>query len=76
MLLSDNKNKLVTTLVGKMNSKDMEEKPMEDGAEQDNSMAETSAAEEIIQALKSENAAALKEALKSFMEICSYEKED
>lgn len=73
MFMSDNKKKAMSIL-GKMNGM-MEPKKEENGAEQDSSMAEDTAVEEIMQAIKSENKTGLKEALKSFIEIC-WSKED
>jgi hypothetical protein len=46
---------------------------MKDGVEQDSSYGHMAAAEEIMSAIESKDAAALKEALKSFYDMCASE---
>jgi hypothetical protein len=70
MLMKDNK-KMATIIMAKMGKKPEDQEPkMEDGAEQDDSMALKTAGEEFLQAVESKNPMALVEALKSLMELC------
>lgn len=71
MLLSDDKKKTVSLLVSKLGKPQMEESPMKDGAEQDDSMPKDAAAEELIAAIESKSAKGVVEALESLMELCS-----
>jgi hypothetical protein len=52
-----------------------EQKPMENGAEQDDSIALHTAAEELMRALESKSAAHVVDAFKSLMELCDSEEE-
>ena len=74
MFMSDNKKK-ATSIIAKMNGM-MDPKKEENGAEQDSSIGQDTAVEEILQAIKSENKVALKEALKSFIEMCDSEEDE
>jgi hypothetical protein len=75
MLLKDDKKKMVTTIIGKLGKSTMEETPMENGAEQDDSIGMDSCAEEIIKAIEEKNPKALVEAMKSMMEMMDAEPE-
>jgi len=73
MIMSDDKKKRATLIAAKL-SGPME--PMENEVEQDNSIAEDSAAEELIAAIESKSPKAVVEAMKSLMELCSSSEED
>jgi hypothetical protein len=74
MLLSDNKKGLSTIIVKRVNgSESYENKPEHEGAEQDYSDGIRAASEEILSAIKSNDAKALQVALKSFMSMCEDE---
>jgi len=87
MLLKDNKKGLVTIIMKRMKggSSDMSPDfkkehasvaPRKNGAEQDDSVALSSAAEEMISAIKSDDASKFTSALKSFIEMCEDKDED
>ncbi len=74
MLLKDNKKGLVTIIMKRMKSPNMESEscnhvPMENGAEQDNSDGLNAAAESMISAIHSKDARSLKSALQSFISM-------
>lgn len=79
MMMSDNKKKLSTLIIGKMkgpNHSDNlkfgaeKEKPMSEGGEVDNSIGIDSASEEVMHAIEKKDVKALTSALKSFMDMC------
>lgn len=75
MLMSDDKKKLATIIVNKAKSgkpEEMVEAPMEDGAEQDDSIAKETAAADLISAIESKDAKALAAAFSDLMELCEY----
>ena len=77
MLLKDKNKGLVTVIMKRLQGSNSSEAPepvkMKDGAEQDDSIALDSAAEEMMQAIKSGNASEFKNALKSFISMCQDE---
>lgn len=79
MFMKDDKNKKSATVIISRLRKDqpeeMKEAPMEDGAYQDVNELEV-AAEEIMSAIESKDAKALKESLKSFMSMCEDSEEE
>lgn len=82
MFMKD-KNKAVGVIIASMkkkpdgsSSEETSQSPESDGAQQDSSIGEESAADEIINAVHSKSPKALIEALKSFYEICSQNEED
>lgn len=72
MLMQPDKKKMAALIIAKAGPKgeEMKEAPQVDGAEQDNSIAEESAAEDVIAALESKDPKALVSAFKALMEIC------
>jgi hypothetical protein len=78
MLLKDDKKKSVGLIMTKLmgDKPEMQEAPMKDGAEQDDSMAVDTAAEELIQAIESKSPKAVVQAIKSLMELCQSEESD
>lgn len=75
-MMSDNKKKMATLIIGKMNGESEEAPKNASGDEVDHDMGYESAAEEMIQAIHSKDAKALKSALKSFISMCMDEKSD
>lgn len=77
MLMQPDKKKLAALIISKAGPKGekIEEAPMKDGAEQDNSIAEESAAEDLMSALEQKDAKQFVAAFKALMEICDI-KED
>lgn len=73
MLLKDDKKRLTTIIAGAQGMSNAPTNEM--GDEVDSEMGLQSAAEEIVQAIESKNASALKAALKSFIEMCDYEED-
>lgn len=77
-MLSDAKKKAVSIIVkkakGPTNMENMQpeykEPEMENGVEQDQSVPEMAAAEELLSAIESKSPAAIVEALKALMELC------
>lgn len=72
-MMANDKKKSITLIMNKMRGKpeEMTEAPTNEmGDEVDDSMGLDTAAEEILSAVASKDAKALKEALKSFMEMC------
>lgn len=87
MLLKDRRKGLTTLIMKKMKGYENNMSPsmeyasdakMKDGAEQDNTIALDSAAEEVMQAMKDGNAKEMKNALKSFimMVVDEYEENE
>lgn len=74
MLMKPDKNKSVSLIMAKLGGKPSEA-PQADGAEQDDSMAAETAAQELLQAIKADSPKAVVQALKSLMEICESEPE-
>jgi hypothetical protein len=74
MMMSDDKKKQATVIIAKMKEgkkPSMEQAPTnEAGDMEDNSIAVDSAVEELIAAIHSKDAPAVKEALMSFMDLC------
>ncbi len=82
MLLKDNKKGLVTIIMKRMKSPNMEsgyesceEAPMEDGAQQDNSDAMKAASESLISAVHAKDAVRLQSALRSLISMIEDESE-
>lgn len=79
MLLKDDKKKVATMLVAKLKkdgSDSMEEAPKNEmGDTMDSEMGLDSATEEVLMAIEKKDPAMLKAALRSFMEMCEYDKE-
>lgn len=77
MLMSDNKKKIVTTLIGRLkgDKEEMSEAPSKDGVEQDSSVGYHSAMDEFISAVHSKDAKKAHSALKSYMDMCEDEEE-
>ena len=83
MLMKDNKKSAITLIVNKAkgpnhldNMKpEFEKAPMKDGAEQDSSIPEDSAAEELLQAIEQKSPKAIVEAFKALMGICDMPEE-
>lgn len=76
MIMSGDKKKASTLILKKLGdgAESMSEAPMsEDGAELDQSSGFDAAAEEVLQAIESKDAQALKEALRSMVEMCMAE---
>lgn len=70
MLMKDNKKNMASLIVAGI--KGPKEAPMsQDGAEQDNSMAEDTAAEELLAAIEQKSPKGIVEAFKNLMECCS-----
>ncbi len=78
MIMQDGKKKAVSLIISKLGDKQekVEQAPTVDNVEQDLSMPLEAAADEILQALETKNAKALVEALKYFMEMCEYKKDE
>lgn len=72
MMMSDNKKKASTLILKKLSdgAEEMSEAPMQDGAEVDASAGYDSAAEEMLAAIESKDPAALKEAIRSMVQMC------
>jgi len=70
MFMKDKKKSIASILVAKLGKPELSEKPMSEGAEQDDSIALKSAAEEIMSAIESKDSGMLVSALKSFYEMC------
>jgi hypothetical protein len=72
MLMKDNKKNSVALIMNRLNSKSpsVEEKPQEDGVEQDASIGLHTAAEELMQAIESKSAPRVAEAFKALSEMC------
>jgi len=68
MLMKDDKKKMASIIVGKMDKPDEEMEPKE-GAIPDDSVALESAAEELLQAVESKSPKAVVEAMKSLMDL-------
>jgi hypothetical protein len=79
MMMADKGKKGIAIILSKMKGgeEEMKKAPMsEEGAESDHEMGLTSAAEEILRAVKSDNPKALVEAMKAFYDMCGSEEED
>jgi hypothetical protein len=74
MMMKDDKKKVASVIIAKINGSNRE-KPQSEGAEIADSDDKDIAADEIMEAIKKSDVKALKEALKSFVEMCSYEEE-
>jgi hypothetical protein len=73
MLLSDDKKKLASVIVSGMNKPEkVEEAPIENGAEQDDSIAKDTAAEELLSAIEQKSPKAIVAAIESLIELCQY----
>lgn len=72
MLMKPSKDKSVSLIMAKLGGKPAEA-PQKDGAEQDDSVASETAAQELLQAIKADSPKAVVQALKSLMEICESE---
>lgn len=72
MIMSGDKKKSVTLIMDKLAGKkpELSEAPMVDGAEQDDSVAVNTAAEELMSAFESKSPEAFVSAFKSLMELC------
>lgn len=77
MLMQPDKKKMASLIIASAGPKGekMEEAPQKDGAEQDNSIAEESAAEDVMAALESKDPKALVSAFKALMEICDMQED-
>lgn len=77
MLMQPDKKKMAALIISKAGPKNEEFKQVEskDGAEQDNSIAEDSAAEDLMAAIEQKDPKAIVSAFKALMEICDI-KED
>lgn len=78
MMMSDNKKKASTLILKKLadGSEEMSDAPMSpEGAELDQSAGQDSAAEEILAAVEAKDASALKEAIRSMVQMCMDEAE-
>ena len=74
MLMSDDKKKQVTLIMKKLKgAESVEEAPVVDGAEQDDSIAVDTAAEELIAAVESKSPKAVVQAIKSLIELIQSE---
>lgn len=75
MLMKDDKKKSVSLIMGKLmgDKPEVSEAPSENGAEQDDSVAVETAAEEMMSAIESKNPKAFVEAFKSLIELCESE---
>lgn len=73
MLLSDNKKKVASVIVSGLGPQEkIEEAPLVEGAEQDDSLAKEAAAQELISALESKDAKRLAAAFSDMLELCEY----
>lgn len=72
MLMHGDKKKIAALIIakGKPGKEEISEAPMVDGAEQDNSVAEESSAQELMAAIQSKDAKGVVAAFKALMEIC------
>jgi hypothetical protein len=72
MLMQPDKKKMASLIIASAGPKkdEIQEAPTKDGAEQDNSIAEQSAAEDVMAAIESKDPKALVSAFKALMEIC------
>ncbi len=72
MLMKSDKKKQVSVIMARLGKgpEQLEQKPMEDGAEQDDSIALHTAAEELMRAIESKSPAGIAEAFKSMLELC------
>lgn len=80
MFMSDDKKKRATLIIsrlsGKPGSEEVSEAPKnENGDEVDSEIGHMSAAEDILDAIASKDAKALKNALKAFLDMCESEPE-
>lgn len=75
MLMKSDKKKQVSVIMARLGKapEQSEQSSSENGAEQDDSIAVHTAAEELIRALDSKNAAHVAEAFKSLCELCESE---
>lgn len=73
MMMSDNKKKLATIIVGNMKADKPEMPPMKDEVEQDDSIAKESAAQDLLSAIEQKNTKGIVEAITNLMELCEYE---
>lgn len=79
MMMQGDKKKGIAIILSKMKGEpeEMKKAPMnEAGDETDHEIGYDSAAEEIIKAVESKDPKALKEALRSFVQMCGSEEED
>lgn len=72
MLMQPDKKKMAALIIAKAGPKgeEMKEAPQVDGAEQDNSIAEESAAEDLMAAIEQKDVKQIVSAFKALMEIC------
>lgn len=77
MLMQPDKKKMAALIIAKAGPKGekIEEAPMKDGAEQDNSIAEESAAEDLMAAIEQKDAKQIVAAFKALMEICDMQED-
>ena len=75
--MQPDKKKMASLIIASSGPKkdEMQESPQKDGAEQDNSIAEESAAEDVMAALESKDPKALVSAFKALMEICDMQED-
>lgn len=88
MLMKDNKKKLVSLIVNKAKGPshldnlkyseggEVERPEMKDGVQQDKSIPQEAAAEELLSAIESKSPAAVVEAIKALMELCESEESE
>ncbi len=78
MIMSDNKKKAVTLIMGKLGKgpEESEQVPMKDNAEQDSNMPLESAADELLQAIEQKSSKGIVEAIKSMLELLESEKQE
>lgn len=87
MLMKDNKKNMVSMIVKaakgpnhmdnmKPKESEMSEVPMKDGVEQDSSIPENAAAEELISAIEMKSPKAIVEAMKSLLEILDSQEDE
>jgi hypothetical protein len=76
LMKGDDKKKSVSLIMSKMLGKpEVEEAPVEDGAEQDDSVGMEAAADELLQAIEMKSSKGIVQAIKSMIQMASSEPE-